>query len=75
MYRGDKPKVEEKEWLKKFKSLNKSEKDELIKLLCENRTSAKLKAVKFQTNNSKLIDILEYYSLPTTSNKSLSLFD
>jgi hypothetical protein len=61
MYRGNKPKPEEKKWLKKFQKLSKSDKQELIRILCENRSNHKLRSAKDQIKSSRLSSILEYY--------------
>ncbi len=73
MYRGSKPQKNEKDWLRKFNKLTDGEKKELLTILCENRSKRKLLALRIQTKNRKLKNILDYYmpDLPVSYNLPL----
>jgi len=61
MKRGRIPGNEERIWFKKFNKLTRNEKNELITILCENRTRNNLKKAIAQIKNKKLKNILEMY--------------
>jgi hypothetical protein len=61
MRRGRKMGLEEQEWWDKFSKLTEHEKEELVKILCENRTRSSLKKAATRTNNQKLKNLFELY--------------
>ncbi len=71
LYRGHEPKSIELEWQKKFRRLTNGEKEELLKLLCDNRTKSLLVSAAAMLKNGKVKKIIEYY-LP--ENKDGELF-
>ena len=72
MNRGEKPKTEEKEWRKKFRNLTKSEKGELLQILCNNRKKQSLINAYAKTKDQNLKSILSYY-LPDNIDKNINL--
>lgn len=70
MHRGEEIKREESEWRSKFNSLTRNEKEELLEILCENRTKSNLINSIFTTKNRKIKAILNYY-IPEETNLSL----
>lgn len=66
MNREKKPEAE-KEWFNHFRSLKEIEKDELLNILCENRTALQLKNAAACQSNKKLQQILDFY-LPEDNN-------
>ncbi len=75
MYRGPKPKAEERDWTNKFRGLTKGEKKEFLGILCKNKTKQSLTKIVTKTKNRKLKNILEYYLPPETGSKNLPLFE
>lgn len=73
MYRGSKPKPDEKAWFAKFQSLPQGEKKELLETLCQNRTRQKLLTAYHHKKSRRLKDILEYYIHPKNISGNLSL--
>lgn len=71
LYRGHEPKKIELEWQTGFRGLTNGEREELLKILCDNRTKASLKSAAAMSKNGKVKSILEYY-LP--ENKEGKLF-
>jgi len=61
LYRGHEPKSAELEWQKKFRGLANGEREELLKLLCDNRTKSSLVSAATTIKSSKVKKILEYY--------------
>ena len=61
MYRKHEPQAEEIDWLQKFKSLTKSERDELVHILANNRNKVSLQKAYASLTSMKLRDILAYY--------------
>lgn len=61
MNRGREQQSEEIEWRSKFDSLTKSEKNELLKTLCENKSRIKLINSIAKIKNGKIKAILNYY--------------
>jgi hypothetical protein len=65
MKRGRTPGSEEIAWLNKFNKLTGNERNELLAILCENRTRDKFRKAIAKTKNTKLENLLEMY-LPKT---------
>ena len=61
LYRGHEPKSIELEWQKKFRELTNGEREELLKLLCDNRSKSSLVSAAAMLKNGKVKKILEYY--------------
>jgi len=74
MHRGRSPGIEEITWLNKFNKLSKNERNDLLAILCNNRTRDKLKKAVAQTKNIKLKNILEMYITKTQNNAIIPLF-
>jgi len=74
MYRGKQPKSEEKNWVKLFKKLTSLQKNNLIKILSENRKRDELRNAYVKLSDGKIKKILEYY-MPFEKNNTLPLFD
>jgi len=72
MNRGRKPQKDEKGWFQKFNKLTKVEREELLRILCDNRTRSKLLKATTQTKNRKLKNILGYY-LPDVNESMFNL--
>jgi hypothetical protein len=70
MYRKHEPQAEEKDWLKKFKDLTKSEREELISILAKNRSKVSLQKAYAGLTSMTLRDILAYY-VPEPTKTSL----
>ena len=75
MYRGSKPKIEETTWLRKFGRLSSNEKKELLDILSQCRTRAKLSEAVVSAKNRKLKTILNYYLPSKHEQKTLPLFE
>lgn len=74
MKRGKKPQSKEKEWLKKFNNLTPNEKQELLSILCDNRTEKKLLETATKTKNHNIKKILEFYLPAVPESKYYPLF-
>lgn len=74
MNRGFEPKSEEIEWLNKFRALTNNEKNELLDLLCTNRTIKSLKTATVYIKNKKLRNILQLYFPKEKTEQNLKLF-
>lgn len=74
MYRGSKPKGEEKTWLLKFGKLTGNEKKALLEILSQCRSKAKLTGAFVSTKNKRLKDILNYYLPSERDQGTLPLF-
>lgn len=61
MFRKHEPQAEEKDWLKKFKALTKSEREELVSILAKNRNKVTLQKAYAGLTSTTLRDILAYY--------------
>lgn len=72
MNRSRKIGSEERNWDIKYNKLTMNEKNELLRILCDSQTKAKLLVSQTKTNNSKIKRILEYY-IPH-DNETLKLF-
>ena len=70
LYRGHEPKSIELEWQKKFRAFTNGEKEELLEILCNNRTKSSLISAATMLKNNKIKKILEYY-MPENKNRSL----
>ncbi len=70
LYRGHEPKSTELEWQNKFRALTSGEREQLLKLLCDNRSKLSLVGAAVMIKNGKLKRILEYY-LPEKKNGEL----
>lgn len=75
MNRGKEPKAEELEWTNHFNNLKKSEKEELLEILCQNRTPNNLKNAAASQANKKLQRILDFYLPENKKEKNLYLFE
>ncbi|MBM4293761.1 MAG: cobalamin-binding domain-containing protein [Deltaproteobacteria bacterium] len=74
MKRGRTPGTEEITWFNKFNKLTANERNELLAILCENRTRDKFKEAVAQTKNTKLKNLLEMYLPKTQENCTAALF-
>ena len=74
MHRGKEPQGEEKEWVKKFRALTKNERQELLDILCRNRSVKNLRNATSSIKDNKLKNILEYYLPPVPESKNRHLF-
>lgn len=75
MHRGLKPKSEEKQWLKQYRNLTKSEKKELLDVLCKCRKVNQLRDKVSSINNKKLKTILDFYLPEEKPHQNLQLFE
>jgi hypothetical protein len=74
MKRGRTPGTEEIAWFNKFNKLTGNERNELLVILCENRTRDKFKKAVAQTKNTKLKNLLEMYLPRAKENGTTPLF-
>lgn len=74
MFRGREAQKDEKDWTNKFDNLTSGEKKELLSILCEYKTPAKLETPFLETKSRKLKNILEYYIREKSEYKNSSLF-
>jgi hypothetical protein len=63
LYRGWQPKPLEMEWNRKFKDLTTNERNELLTILCKNRTRASLTEAISKTKDGRLKRILDLYQI------------
>jgi hypothetical protein len=61
MNRGSKPGQDEKDWCQKYEKLTKNERQDLLRILCENKKVPHLLRAYTATKNGKLKKILSYY--------------
>ena len=74
MKRGRMPGSEEITWFNKFNKLTGNERNELLAILCDNRTRNKFRKAVAQTKNTKLKNLLEMYLPKAQENGTAALF-
>lgn len=75
MKRGREPGDEEKDWINKFDNLTKSEKAELLVMLCENRTKKDLLNAIRENKNWKLKSLLDHYLIEAEEPNQTKIWD
>ncbi len=75
MHRSRQPQQTEMDWINKYKRLTSGERHELVNILCEGKTKARLRQLIAQSKNSKLKKILSYYAPDDNGHDIEALFD
>jgi len=75
MARGREPGTEETDWAAKYDNLTSTEREELLLILCTNRTKKTLVSAIKRNKNGKLKAILDYYIPELNGGEQLTIWD